>query len=78
MIRRQSPPRAKVITAVTGAATAVLGLAGVVGVMTLGATGSHRAVAPLTVRPAAGTASPYFVCLAYGTQYGICIGPPTN
>lgn len=64
------------ITVAVGALTAGLGVAGVAGVLTLHPhSGSHGSTAPAATPTAGG---PYFVCLAYGQAWGLCIGPPTS
>ena len=55
-------------TVVVGALTAALGLAGVLGAVTVQPHASSRAAAQ----------SPYFICLGYAQVWGICIGPPTT
>ncbi len=70
MIHVPIEPRRRALTLATGALLLGLGVAGAAGALTVGA---HRgpAVAPPE-------ASGYIVCVAYGQQWGVCIGPPTN
>lgn len=74
MIPRFLERRLKPVVAAAGALTAALAVAGAIGAVTVGPhPGSHHAVAA-----ARASGNPYFVCLAYENQWGICIGPPTN
>ncbi len=70
MIHDLIEPRRRALTAAAGALLLGLGMAGAAGTLTVG---SHRGPA---VAPQA--ASGYIVCVAYGQQWGVCIGPPTN
>ena len=59
------------------AATVALGTAGAAAAAFTAPThGSHAAAGPSVQQGGGG--NPYFVCLAYAHQWGICVGPPTN
>lgn len=66
---RLSPRRLLGLTIVAGALSAGLGAAGLAGALPLGSHPASRHVA---------AGNPYFVCIAYQDQWGICVGPPTN
>jgi hypothetical protein len=68
-------PRA--VTALA-AATMALGTAGAAAVAFAAPAHGSRAAAGPSIQQSGGGGDPYFVCISYAHQWGICVGPPTN